>query len=71
MKLVKRIGLGLVVFLVGLVVLLLGSIIVDGFFAQGRLAPITNMSIPAADGATIPPRIWPSPQGQGPILPSS
>lgn len=65
MKVVKRIVLGLVVFVVGLVVLLLGSIIVDGFFAQGRLAPITNLSIPAADGATIRAYLA-KPAGPGP-----
>ena len=65
MRVVKRILLGLVVFLVGLVVLLLGSIIVDGFFAQGRLAPITNMSIPAADGAPIHAYLA-KPEGPGP-----
>ena len=65
MKVVKRILLGLVVFIVGLLVLLFGSIIVDGFFSQNRLEPITNMSIPTADGATMRAYLA-KPEGPGP-----
>ena len=65
MKVVKRILLGLVVFIVGLLVLLFGSIIVDGFFGQSRLEPITNMSMPTADGATMRAYLA-KPEGPGP-----
>ena len=65
MKVVKRILLGLVVFIVGLLVLLFGSIIVDGFFGQSRLEPITNMSMPTADGATMRAYLA-KPAGPGP-----
>lgn len=65
MKVVKRILLGLVVFVVGLLVLLFGSIIVDGFYGQSRLEPVTNMSMPAADGATIRAYLA-KPEGPGP-----
>lgn len=65
MKVVKRILLGLVVFMVGVLVLLFGSIIVDGFFGQSRLEPITNLSIPAADGAMIRAYLA-KPEGAGP-----
>lgn len=65
MKVVKRILLGLLVFIVGFLVLLFGSIIVDGFSAQSRLEPITNMSIAAADGATIRAYLA-KPEGPGP-----
>lgn len=65
MKVVKRILLGLVVFIVGVLVLLFGSIIVDGFFGQSRLEPITNLSIPAANGAMIRAYLA-KPEGAGP-----
>lgn len=65
MKVVKRILLGLVVFIVGLLVLLFGSIIVDGFFGQSRLAPITNLNIPTTDGATMRAYLA-KPTGPGP-----
>lgn len=56
MKIVKRILLGLLGLLVLLVVLLFGSIFVDGLLSNGRLDPITNTEIAAADGTPI--RAW-------------
>lgn len=66
MKWLKRIGLGLLITILALVVLLLGSIIVDGFFSQGRLAELTNMSITAADGTPIRAYLA-QPEGDGPF----
>jgi carboxymethylenebutenolidase len=65
-KWLKRIGLGIVITLLALVVLLLGSVIVDGFFAQGRLDPLTNMTITAADGTPIHAYLA-QPAGEGPF----
>jgi carboxymethylenebutenolidase len=65
MKVLKRIIVGIGALLLGLIVLLLGSIIIDGFFSQGRLAPLTNLSIPAADGADIRAYLA-KPDGAGP-----
>ena len=53
MKIVKRILLGLVGVIAILLLLLFGSIWVDGFFAQGRLTPLTNIEVAAADGTPI------------------
>lgn len=66
MKLFKRIGLGILITLLVLVVLVLGSIIVDGFFAQGRLDPLTNMSVTVTDGTLIPTYLA-KPEGDGPF----
>jgi len=66
MKILRRIGLGILITLLALVVLLLGSIIVDGFFANGRLAPLTNMRVTATDGSTIPAYLA-KPAGEGPF----
>lgn len=66
MKLLKRIGLGLLILVLALVVLLFGSIIVDGFFSQGRLAPLTNMAVTAPDGTEIRAYLA-QPEGEGPF----
>lgn len=66
MKWLKRIGVWLVILLLTLVVLLFGSIIVDGFFSQGRLEPLTNMSVTAADGTPIRAYLA-QPEGAGPF----
>lgn len=66
MKLLKRIGLGLLILVLALVVLLFGSIIVDGFFSQGRLAPLTNMAVTAPDGTEIRAYLA-KPEGEGPF----
>ncbi|MEZ4725601.1 MAG: dienelactone hydrolase family protein [Caldilineaceae bacterium] len=65
MKVLKRILFGLIALILGLLVILFGSIVVDGFFGQRRLEPITNLSIPAADGATIRAYLA-IPEGAGP-----
>ena len=56
MKLLRRILFWLLGIIVLLVVVLAGSIFVDGFFAQGRLDAVTNTTIAAADGTSI--RAW-------------
>ena len=66
MNLLKRIGLGILLTLLTLVVLLLGSIVVDGFFAAGRLDPLTNMSVTAADGTAVRAYLA-KPEGVGPF----
>ncbi|MEZ4707980.1 MAG: dienelactone hydrolase family protein [Caldilineaceae bacterium] len=53
MRIIKRIGLGLLILIVGLIVFLAGSIFVDGFFGQGRVDALTNTRITAPDGAEI------------------
>lgn len=66
MKIIKRVGLGVLITVLALVVLLLGSIIVDGFFTAGRLDPLTNMSVTAADGTEIRAYLA-EPEGEGPF----
>ncbi|CAN5758729.1 dienelactone hydrolase family protein [soil metagenome] len=56
MKLLRRILFWVLTIIVLLVVVLAGSIFVDGFFAQRRLDAVTNTTIAAADGALI--RAW-------------
>ncbi len=53
MKIVKRILLGLLGLIVAILLFVVGSIFVDGFFAKGRLDSLTNTEISAADGTTI------------------
>lgn len=65
-KILKRVGLGILVTVLALVVFLLGSIIVDGFFAAGRLDPLTNMSVTARDGTEIRAYLA-EPEGEGPF----
>jgi carboxymethylenebutenolidase len=56
MKWLRRVLFGLLGVILLLLVVLAGSIIVDGFFAQGRLDAVTNTAIPAPDGTPI--RAW-------------
>lgn len=65
MRWLKRILLGLLFLIVSLVILLFGSIFVDSLLGQGRLAALTNLDIPAADGATIHAYLA-KPTGAGP-----
>lgn len=65
-KMVKSIGLGVLITLMTLVVLLFGSILVDGFFAQGRLEPLTNMTVTGSDGTEIRAYLA-QPEGSGPF----
>ncbi len=66
MKILKRIGWGVGILILVLVVFLFGSIIVDGFFSQGRLEPLTNMSVTAPDGTEIRAYLA-KPEGDGPF----
>ena len=65
-RLLKRTGLTLLIILLTAVVLLFGSIWVDGFFAPGRLDGLTNMAVTAADGTEIRAYLA-SPEGAGPF----
>ncbi len=69
MKLLRRILLWLLGIILLLIVVLAGSIFVDGFFAQGRLDAVTNTNIAAVDGTLI--RAWvakPSTPGPHPAV---
>ena len=66
MKILKRVVVGLLLTILALVVIVLGSIIVDGFFTAGRLEPLTNMSVTAEDGAEIRAYLA-RPEGNGPF----
>jgi carboxymethylenebutenolidase len=65
-KLLKRIGLGLLITLGAAIVLLVGSLLVDGLFAQGRLDTLTNLRVPAADGTEVRAYLA-KPEGDGPF----
>lgn len=65
-KQLKRIGLTLLITLALAVVLLVGSVVVDGFFAPGRLDALTNMTVPAADGTQVRAYLA-KPEGAGPF----
>lgn len=65
MKLLGRILLWLIGIILLLLVVLVSSIFIDGIFAKGRLDPVTNTTIPAADGTPI--RAWlAKPKAPGP-----
>lgn len=65
-KLLKRIGLGLLITLGAAIALLVGSLLVDGLFAQRRLDTLTNLRVPAADGAEVRAYLA-KPEGDGPF----
>jgi len=65
-RLLKRTGLTLIITLLMAVVLLFGSIWVDGFFAPGRLDGLTNLSVSADDGTEIRAYLA-KPAGAGPF----
>lgn len=53
MKILRRILIGIVGLILALIVLVVGSIFVDGLFGQGRLDALTNSEIAAADGTVV------------------
>lgn len=65
-RLLKRTGLTLLITLLMAVVLLIGSIWIDGFFAKGRLDGLTNLSVTADDGTEIRAYLV-KPEGAGPF----
>ncbi len=65
-RLFKRLGLILLITLLMAVVLLAGSIWVDGFFAPARLDGLTNMAVVADDGTEIRAYLA-KPEGEGPF----
>lgn len=66
-KTVKRILLGLLLTLVGLVATLLISIPVAGFGSEARLAALTNVAIPGANGGPAVRAYVARPTGTGPF----
>jgi len=65
MKVLKRVLLWTGIILLALIVFVVGSVVVDGWFAEGRLDPITNTTLTAADGETIRAYVA-KPEGPGP-----
>ncbi|MBI3242447.1 MAG: dienelactone hydrolase family protein [Chloroflexi bacterium] len=53
MKIIKRIGLGIVIVVVALVVFLVGSVVLDALLGGGRLDALTNTDISNANGPDI------------------
>lgn len=66
MKLLKRILLGLLVFLVAVVVLLAGSVVVDALVGGGRVASLTTTAISQAGGEAVAAYVA-RPEGPGPF----
>lgn len=67
LKTVKRILLGLLLTLIGLVALLIISIPVAGFGSEARLAALTNTVIPGLDGGPDVRAYVARPTGEGPF----
>ncbi|RLT45627.1 MAG: dienelactone hydrolase family protein [Chloroflexi bacterium] len=65
-RLFKRIGLGLLITLASALLLLFGSLLVDGLLGPGRLDNLTNMRVTAADGTEIRAYLA-KPAGEGPF----
>ncbi len=66
-KTVKRILLGILLTLIGLVTILIISIPVAGFGSEARLAAVTNTVIPGIDGSPDVRAYVARPQGSGPF----
>jgi len=67
MKIIKRVLLGILAVLAGLVVLLVSSVIVDYAIGAGRLEKITNTTVPGIDGGPQVRAYLAKPQGAGPF----
>lgn len=67
MKLFKRILLGILAIIAAFIVLLAGSIALDGILGANRLDNIANLTIPAAEGTPVVRAYVATPQGEGPF----
>lgn len=67
MKFVKRILLGLLSLMVGFVVILAGSVIIDFAIGRDRIKTITNTTIPGLNGSPDVSAYVAAPQGSGPF----
>lgn len=67
MKLLRRVLLGILIFLVALVVLLSGSIAVDYALGGDRLDKVANVTIPGTNGGPDVRAYVAKPEGQGPF----
>jgi carboxymethylenebutenolidase len=67
MKTIKRITLGLLGLLLILALLLVGSILVDAAIGGGRLAAVTNTTIPGVNGGPDVAAYVAQPAGEGPF----
>jgi carboxymethylenebutenolidase len=67
MKIVKRILVGILVTILGLVLLLAGSIVVDYAAGGGRMAALTNTTIAGVNGGPDVLAYVATPQGDGPF----
>ena len=67
MKIVKRVLLGILVLVVGFVLFLAVSIVVDGLVGGGRLDAVTNTTVPGANGGPAVRAYVAKPEGEGPF----
>lgn len=67
MKTIKRIGLGLLGLLIGLVILLGASIAIDFAIGRDRIAAVTNTTIPGLNGGPDVRAYVAEPEGTGPF----
>ena len=67
MKIVKRILLSILWILVGVVIILAGSIILDFAIGRDRIKAVTNTTIPGLNGAPDVRAYVAAPQGSGPF----
>ncbi len=67
MKTVKRVLLGILVLVGGFVLFLAGSIAVDGLVGGGRIAQVTNTTIPGINGGPDVRAYVAKPEGDGPF----
>ena len=67
MKILKRVLLGIVVVAVALIILLVGSVVVDYALDTGRIEAMTNMTMPGVNGGPDMQAYVARPQGSGPF----
>jgi len=67
MKIVKRVLLGFLILIGGIVLLLTGSVVVDALLGGDRLAEVTNTTIPGVNGGPDVRAYVARPDGEGPF----
>jgi carboxymethylenebutenolidase len=67
MKTLKKVLLGILIVVIGLIVFLAGSIFVDSLMGANRLDAVTNVTIPGANGGPDVRAYAAKPDGEGPF----
>ena len=67
MKTLKKILLGILIIVVALIVILVGSVVLDSLIGAGRLDEVTNVTIPGTNSGPDVRAYVAKPEGEGPF----